>query len=152
MPLSGVISSYDQARFGASVSIPSSLAQPLTAPGAGKEGRPRAERPLREGSERAPERVADDGAETSGVGRVDVAVERGGERFQVPVEDRPVDEQQPLLGAARAWRLPEVGQVAATDGLEARALRNVDVPEEVVLDERRAGSMDEHDTLLGEPW
>ena len=56
---------------------PEPLAQPLTAPGAGKEGRPGAERPLRERSERGPEDVADDGAETSGVGRVDVAVERG---------------------------------------------------------------------------
>ena len=59
------------------------------------------------------------------------------------VEDRPVDEEEPLLAAALARGLPEVGCRSFVDGGKAESLGKIGVPEEIVLDESAAGA--EHD-------
>ena len=141
MPLSGVISSYDQARFGASVSIPSRRAatdRPTgregRSAGCGTAGRARA-------CERGPERVAGERARSVGVAERRRSGRATGAsacwcRSRIGQSTNSSRCSVPRAPA----RLPEVAGVAATDRLEARALRNVDVPEEVVRDERRAGA------------
>ena len=75
----------------------------------------------------------------------------GREPLLVPVEDRPVDEEQALLRAGLARRLAEVSGGAPSHRVEADALRDVGVPEQVMVDERAARAEDERDALLGNP-
>ncbi len=70
-----------------------------------------------------------------GLAQIDVEVESRQECLLVPVEHRPVDEEQSLLGARLARGLPEVAGLSSPDGGEALPLRTVGVPEDVVLDE-----------------
>ena len=99
MPLSGVISSYDHARFGASVSMPSVRRSHCPPHGPGRNvGRVRKGRPASSSSERRSESPSSERG-ASALGQVEVAVDPAGERLLVPVEHGPVDEEQPLLGA-----------------------------------------------------
>ena len=66
----------------------------------------------------------------------------------MPVEYRPVDEEQALLGARLARGLPEVARLSSPDGGEALPLRTVGVPEDVVLDERASRAEHDGDRLL----
>ena len=118
-------------------------AKPLPAPRAGQEGGSCPKGPAGQLVERAPQRVSVERARRLGVAQVEVAVDPAGERLLVPVEDGPVDEEQPLLGARPAGRLAEVRNVTLLRCGEGVALRDVRVPEDVVLDERAPGA--EHD-------
>ena len=129
---------------------PEAPAEPLPAPGAGEERRPGAEGSAGEVVKRPTEGVTGQRARPSGIGDLDVAVERRSERLLVPVENGPVDEEQALLRAGLARRLAQVAGGAALHGVEADALRDVGVPEQVVRNERAARAVDEHDAALRE--
>ena len=124
--------------------------KPLTAPGAREEARARPERATGEIVERRAERLPVERARPRGVAHVDEPVEGREEIRLVPVVERPVDEDEPLLARGQAFRLSQVARGAASDRGERHALRDVGVPEEVVRDEPRAGAEDDrHPAVLG---
>jgi hypothetical protein len=123
--------------------------QPLAAPGAGEEPRTRAERPTGEPGESGPQAVAGERARHGRVGDVDETVEPVRVRPLVPVEQRPVDEQEPLLGPDLTRRLAEVRCLAALHRGQAVGLRQIEPPQQIVRDERRPRADDQRERPAG---
>jgi hypothetical protein len=121
--------------------------QPLTSPRAGQEGRTSPKRCGREGVERASERRTVERPRVFRVGEIGVSVDSRGELLLVAVEYGPVDEQQALLRPRLARRLPEVAREAAADCVQAQTLGQVEIPHDVVVDQRAPGPEDERQVV-----
>ena len=126
--------------------------EPLPAPRAWEERRTRAKRPAGEVVQGQPERVARHRPGPGGVAHVQEPVDDRRQLTLVPVEDRPVDEKQTLLGSGLPLGLAEVARGPAAHRFQRLCLREVGVPEEVVADERAARAVDEHDVAGGRGW
>ena len=149
IPASGVISSYDHARFAVSVSMPSVCRSHCPPHGPGRNvGR------VRNGLPASAESVArtaspDSDRGSAGSVRSRYRSMRVSELLSVPVLERPVDVDQLSLRALASRRPTEVRRVAAAHGLEREPLREVCVPELVVRQERASRPVDDRAPVNG---
>ena len=129
--------------------MPSAVRSHWPPQGPGRNRRTRPERPTGEPRERRPQAVAGERARHGRVGDVDEAVEPVRVRPLVPVEQRPVDEQEPLLGPDLTRRLAEVRCLAALHRGQAVGLRQIEPPQQIVRDERRPRPDDQGERPAG---
>ena len=120
MPLSGVISSYDHARFGASVSMPSVRRSHCPPHGPGRKVGSRPKGPAGQLVERAPQRVSVERARRLGVGQVEVAVDAGRRAPACAGRGRASPRRATAVRSLLpGGRLAEVRNLALSHGCEA---------------------------------
>ena len=124
--------------------------RPVAAPRGGVERRPGPDRLRGEGGQRPAQAFSvERRRDRRVVLRVEPAIHVGAEGVAVLVEERPVDVEEPP-GGRRSVTVPlsEVGDLAGDRGGFGEPLRQVGVPEDIVLQQRRAGTVDDEDATV----